>query len=256
MAANARNGRDKLTLLLGRPCRPRRVDRAARRREHGQGRPRRPADRRRADRQAVGVRRRSRVRRDPTGRGRRDLHEVAARMLEAAGHPVFEIEIAADELGAEFFRWEFATAVAGASLGVNPVRRAERARTPSPGRSRSSIAQAARGVPVRVRRSSAGRATRAASRRPRRRRHAGRRLRRDSRLSARRSRGAPTSSRRLRAALRERTRPRHDLRLGPRYLHSTGQYHKGGPNTGLFLLFTAVDAARRRCRAPTTRSAR
>jgi hypothetical protein len=23
--------------------------------------------------------------------------------------------------------------------------------------------------------------------------------------------------------------------LGPRYLHSTGQLHKGGPNTGLFL---------------------
>jgi len=29
--------------------------------------------------------------------------------------------------------------------------------------------------------------------------------------------------------------------VGPRYLHSTGQYHKGGPNTGLFLLLTAAD---------------
>jgi len=27
--------------------------------------------------------------------------------------------------------------------------------------------------------------------------------------------------------------------LGPRYLHSTGQLHKGGPNTGLFLVITA-----------------
>ena len=26
---------------------------------------------------------------------------------------------------------------------------------------------------------------------------------------------------------------------GPRYLHSTGQLHKGGPNTGVFLLITA-----------------
>jgi hypothetical protein len=26
---------------------------------------------------------------------------------------------------------------------------------------------------------------------------------------------------------------------GPRFLHSTGQYHKGGPNTGLFVQFTA-----------------
>jgi hypothetical protein len=26
---------------------------------------------------------------------------------------------------------------------------------------------------------------------------------------------------------------------GPRYLHSTGQLHKGGPNTGVFVLVTA-----------------
>lgn len=30
--------------------------------------------------------------------------------------------------------------------------------------------------------------------------------------------------------------------VGPRYLHSTGQLHKGGPNTGLFLVVTADDA--------------
>ena len=28
---------------------------------------------------------------------------------------------------------------------------------------------------------------------------------------------------------------------GPRYLHSTGQFHKGGPNQGLFILLTAED---------------
>jgi len=33
------------------------------------------------------------------------------------------------------------------------------------------------------------------------------------------------------------------LGFGPRYLHSTGQLHKGGPNTGLFLVVTADDAA-------------
>src|SRR5204863_398641 len=31
------------------------------------------------------------------------------------------------------------------------------------------------------------------------------------------------------------------LGFGPRYLHSTGQLHKGGPNTGLFLVVTADD---------------
>jgi hypothetical protein len=30
--------------------------------------------------------------------------------------------------------------------------------------------------------------------------------------------------------------------VGPRYLHSTGQYHKGGPNTGRFVLVTSDDA--------------
>jgi hypothetical protein len=33
------------------------------------------------------------------------------------------------------------------------------------------------------------------------------------------------------------------LGFGPRYLHSTGQLHKGGPNTGLFLVITADDAS-------------
>lgn len=32
------------------------------------------------------------------------------------------------------------------------------------------------------------------------------------------------------------------LELGPRYLHSTGQLHKGGPNTGVFLVITTRDA--------------
>jgi glucose-6-phosphate isomerase len=31
------------------------------------------------------------------------------------------------------------------------------------------------------------------------------------------------------------------LEVGPRYLHSTGQLHKGGPNTGVFLVITARD---------------
>jgi len=33
------------------------------------------------------------------------------------------------------------------------------------------------------------------------------------------------------------------LELGPRYLHSTGQLHKGGPNTGVFVVVTTRDTA-------------
>lgn len=32
------------------------------------------------------------------------------------------------------------------------------------------------------------------------------------------------------------------LELGPRYLHSTGQLYKGGPNSGLFVLVTNRDS--------------
>ncbi len=41
--------------------------------------------------------------------------------LELAGHPVVRIELNdIDDLGQEFFRWEFATAVAGSLMGINP----------------------------------------------------------------------------------------------------------------------------------------
>jgi hypothetical protein len=46
---------------------------------------------------------------------------------------------------------------------------------------------------------------------------------------------------RLRAALRRRAGTATTHGLGPRYLHSTGQYHKGGPNSGVFLMMTAAD---------------
>jgi transaldolase/glucose-6-phosphate isomerase len=38
-----------------------------------------------------------------------------------------------------------------------------------------------------------------------------------------------------RVRIRDRLRVATTLGFGPRYLHSTGQYHKGGPNTGVFL---------------------
>ena len=46
----------------------------------------------------------------------------------------------------------------------------------------------------------------------------------------------------LRAGLRARTGVATTAGYGPRYLHSSGQLHKGGPNTGLYLLLTS-DAA-------------
>src|SRR5262249_53393128 len=40
--------------------------------------------------------------------------------LEAAGHPVFDLKASRGDLGGLFFAWEFATAIAGAVLGINP----------------------------------------------------------------------------------------------------------------------------------------
>src|SRR5262245_37586287 len=166
-----------------------------------------------------------------------DLQEVGGR-LRTAGHPVFEIEMATDELGAELLRWEVATAVAGAVLGVNPF-------------DEPNVADAK---------------LRTQSQLDFRRTHGAFRLnppfergqgysRRETNRDANGSTGRyvaildylPYEPRRadviarLRAALRERTQLATTYGVGPEYLHSTGQYHKGGPNTGLFLLFTAVD---------------
>jgi len=46
----------------------------------------------------------------------------------------------------------------------------------------------------------------------------------------------------LRAALRDRKRVATCLQFGPRFLHSTGQAYKGGPNSGVFLQITARPA--------------
>lgn len=45
----------------------------------------------------------------------------------------------------------------------------------------------------------------------------------------------------LRSAVRDRLGVATSLGYGPRYLHSTGQFHKGGPTNGVFLVLTAED---------------
>ena len=47
----------------------------------------------------------------------------------------------------------------------------------------------------------------------------------------------------MRHAVRDRRRVATCLGFGPRFLHSTGQAYKGGPNSGVFLQITCDDAA-------------
>ena len=45
----------------------------------------------------------------------------------------------------------------------------------------------------------------------------------------------------IRAVVRNRRKVATSVGFGPRYLHSTGQAHKGGPNSGVFLVITCDD---------------
>ena len=46
----------------------------------------------------------------------------------------------------------------------------------------------------------------------------------------------------LRRVIRDRTKAATCVGFGPRFLHSTGQAYKGGPNSGVFLQITCDDA--------------
>ena len=167
---------------------------------------------------------------------------AAARDLERNGRPVFRIHATLADLGAEFFRWEFATAVAGARLGVNPfdepnVREAK-LRTLDQLQTRSATGTFRIDPPF-----AKGDGYLRREFRPESNGKAGRRRY----VAILDFLPADPARTRLFDALRVALRKRIGLAvthgIGPRYLHSTGQFHKGGPNTGIFVLLTAQDAS-------------
>jgi glucose-6-phosphate isomerase len=140
--------------------------------------------------------------------------------LEAAGQPVFHIPFEAPaSLGAEFWRWEFATAIACYVLGVNPfdqpnVQAAKEATAvvlaggggdPATPPLAEVLAQVRPGDYLAILAY----------------------LPRNEEVLAR--------LQRVRHALRDRYKVATTVGFGPRFLHSTGQLHKGGPNTGVFI---------------------
>ena len=187
--------------------------------------------------------------------------DEAVEALRSAGHPVVTITV--DEpatLGQEFFRWEIATAAAGAVMGINPFDQpdveaskvetrkltAEFERTGAlpaeqPFRADGGLSLFADAANTRALAAAAADASLQAV------------------LKAHLDRLAPGDYfgllaylpmnaeneeilQRIRGLVLESKRVATCLGFGPRFLHSTGQAYKGGPNTGVFLQITCDDA--------------
>ncbi len=158
-----------------------------------------------------------------------------------AGAPLAHIEAdLPSELGGEFFRWQFATAVAGALLGVNPFDQPDVESSKVVTRNYVERMKAGdAGTPVGVVRLSEVSELGLAQ-------LLGTHLatfpdRGYAAISAYldRSRRNCELLDTLRRSVAGRTGGASVLGFGPSFLHSTGQAHKGGPNCGLFLQITA-----------------
>ena len=186
--------------------------------------------------------------------------------LESVGHPVIRILLRDTlDLGQEFFRWEVATATAGALLGINPFDQPNvqeskdntkrlLAQFSSQGKlveadsaleseglkiycdleTRSTL-EKIRGQHGEPAKSPEGylRAFLSQAR-------FGDYLAVMAYLEATSEHGTRLQA--IRTRLRDATRLATTLGYGPRFLHSTGQLHKGGSNNGLFIQITADDA--------------
>jgi transaldolase/glucose-6-phosphate isomerase len=178
--------------------------------------------------------------------------DPAIEKLKQAGHPVLVFDIAdVYDLGAEFYRWEVATAFACSLLGINafdqPDVQDSKTRTVNKINAYNQSGKLDEGKAIWTKQG-----FQAFSTIP----MAGSGLRKslDALLES-----ASTGSGRnyvainaflprnsantailteLRQALRQMAGYATTVGFGPRYLHSTGQMHKGGPDTGLFLQIT------------------
>jgi glucose-6-phosphate isomerase len=191
---------------------------------------------------------------DGTGWPAGDTFAAAA---EAAGHPVIRIALAdLIDLGAEAFRWEIATAIAGAVLAIDPfdqpnveeakeltrqvLKAAEGGEAPAVPPS-ALVADHERGLALHgdaALRLTAGDGTLIGELA----RHLARR--KPNAYLAVQAFIAPSPAtdealQRIRVILRDATHNATTVGFGPRFLHSTGQLHKGGPSTGWFLQLTS-----------------
>jgi transaldolase/glucose-6-phosphate isomerase len=183
--------------------------------------------------------------------------------LESAGHPVARINVKDIwHVGQEFFRWEIATAVAGAVIGINPFNQPDVEASKNKTRALTDEYEKSHNLPKEepVFREN-GVALYAD---PRNAAELGRHNELSGYLKSHfgRVRGGEKAGdyvallayiqrneantqvlTAMRTLIRDRTRAATCLGYGPRFQHSTGQAYKGGPNSGVFLQVTCDDPA-------------
>lgn len=183
--------------------------------------------------------------------------DAAIDAIEAAGHPVIRIELTDKrDIGQEMFRWQMATAVAGAVLEINPFDQpdVEAAKIAAKGlmatfESEGSLPAVAPifeadGIQVFADPRNAS-AIDSQSLESIIKSHTARCGRGDYfAINAYLERCAANDGplQELRHEVRDAHNVATTLGYGPRFLHSTGQLHKGGPNRGVILQLTADDA--------------
>ncbi|MBN1642781.1 MAG: bifunctional transaldolase/phosoglucose isomerase [Anaerolineae bacterium] len=162
-----------------------------------------------------------------------DTYDAAVHALQDAGQPVLRIRLRDRyDLGQQFFLWEMATAVAGHRMGINPF-------------DQPNVEAAKRRASEMVERFREEGTLPEGERTP---------LERETLLAfldhaqegdyvALQAYIEPTPERdlalqRLRSLIRDRYRLATTVGYGPRFLHSTGQLHKGGAGNGLFIQLT------------------
>ena len=189
------------------------------------------------------------------------LQDKGVDALERAGQPVIRIALASPEmLAQEFFRFEIATAVAGAVIGINPFDQPDVEASKVAARELTDAYEksGALGAETPVFKAN-GVALYTDERNARALRQAGANSTLESWIGAHlgrihdgdyfallayvdRSDAHIRTLEELRVAVRDKKRVATCLQFGPRFLHSTGQAYKGGPNSGVFLQITAQSA--------------
>jgi transaldolase/glucose-6-phosphate isomerase len=184
--------------------------------------------------------------------------ERAVAALEAAGHPVVRIVVSdAMQLGQEFFRWEMATAVAGSLIGINPFDQPDVEASKVKTRDLTTAYEQTGSLPQEEPFFAEGQfqlfadPRNAGELKPQATSFEAALKAHFARIGAgdyaallayiQRNPAHIEAMQSLRTKIRDRTKAATCVGFGPRFLHSTGQAYKGGPNSGVFLQITCDD---------------